>query len=190
MTAFPESRLAHSLLDGLTGIEIGESACNRFGLRTWNVSNEQPGGFFHQAQLRQCGAVARIDVVAYGEQLPFADSSLDFVVSSHVFEHLLDPIAGLWEWHRVIRPGGLIYMIVPHKFRTFDLERPRTPLGELIGRHEGTVPLPTDMMQHASVWITEDVVELVGYLGWEIVAVQDTDDKAGNGFAVAVKVAK
>lgn len=34
---FQESALAHKLLDGLNGIEIGGSAHNSFGLNTRNV---------------------------------------------------------------------------------------------------------------------------------------------------------
>jgi hypothetical protein len=31
------------------------------------------------------------------------------------------------------------------------------------------------------------VVELINYLGWRLVAVQDTDDKVGNGFTVVIQ---
>ena len=34
---FQESQLAHQLLDGLTGLEIGGAAHNAFGLDTMNV---------------------------------------------------------------------------------------------------------------------------------------------------------
>lgn len=34
---FPESKLAHEILDGLDGLEIGPAAHNPFGLRTRNV---------------------------------------------------------------------------------------------------------------------------------------------------------
>lgn len=45
----------------------------------------------------------------------FEDAALDFVFSSHVFEHLDKPAAALREWARIIKPGGRIVMIVPSK---------------------------------------------------------------------------
>jgi hypothetical protein len=77
-------------------------------------------------------------------------------------------------------------MIVPHKERTFDQPRPRTTLSELLKRNQGG-PIPPAINEHYSVWITEDIVELVEYLGWKIVEVQDVDDKVGNGFTVVVQ---
>uniref|UniRef100_A0A915D2U0 Methyltransferase type 11 domain-containing protein n=1 Tax=Ditylenchus dipsaci TaxID=166011 RepID=A0A915D2U0_9BILA len=87
-------------------------------------------------QLRRTGTSARIDIVASGDQLPFADNSQDFVISAHVIEHFYDPIKAIKEWLRVIKPGGIVYIIAPHKQRTFDSGRARTTLGELLHRHE------------------------------------------------------
>jgi SAM-dependent methyltransferase len=106
-----------------------------------------------------------------------------------VIEHFPDPIKALKEWYRVVKPGGYLYIIAPHKERTFDNERSRSTLAELIERHE-TGKVPETLNDHCSVWITEDFVELIRWLGWNILHVQDTDDKVGNGFAVVVHVAK
>jgi SAM-dependent methyltransferase len=127
--------------------------------------------------------------VSPGDQLPLEDNSVDFVISSHVIEHFPDPIKALREWYRVVKPGGYLYIIAPHKERTFDKERPRSTLAELIDRHE-TGKQPETLNEHCSVWITEDFVELIHWLGWNILHVQDSDDKVGNGFTVVVGVAK
>ena len=42
-----------------------------------------------------------------------ADSSLDFVHSSHCLEHLVDPADGLRNWFRVVREGGYLVITVP-----------------------------------------------------------------------------
>ena len=44
------------------------------------------------------------------EPLPFADSTLDRVISLNVAEHLADPAAHLLECFRVLRPGGLLVL--------------------------------------------------------------------------------
>ncbi len=51
-----------------------------------------------------------LDVVPY----PFADNSVDEIHFYHVLEHLHDPIKKLEEIYRILRPGGALYMRVPH----------------------------------------------------------------------------
>ena len=189
---FPESTLAHRYLDGLVGLEIGASAHNPFGLDTKNVdiADEFNRSTYKKRELHISGEVAPIDIVAPGDKLPVADASVDFVVSSHVLEHFADPIAALLEWYRVVRPGGYVYMIVPHVERTFDRGKPRTTLASLQARHAGTeVARPDPETGHCSYWVTEDVVLLVRNIGldWELVDFQDTDDKIGNGFAIVLR---
>jgi SAM-dependent methyltransferase len=39
--------------------------------------------------------------------------SVDFIVSSHCLEHLLDPYEGLKNWIRVLKPGGHLIITIP-----------------------------------------------------------------------------
>jgi SAM-dependent methyltransferase len=41
------------------------------------------------------------------------DNSFDFVHSSHCLEHLNDPMAGLVNWLRILKPGGHLIVLVP-----------------------------------------------------------------------------
>jgi SAM-dependent methyltransferase len=195
VTVFPQSGSAHRWCLG-RGLEIGGSAHNPFGLDTMNVDlTDSLDTVFKRSEVELCGVAAPVDIVASGDDLPIEDESQDFVVSSHVLEHFADPIKALLEWDRVVRPGGTIFMIVPHKERTFDADRSRTALAHLIEDFEAETPAPHDDNEkgHDHVWITEDIVELVSWvterfeLSWEIVEVQDVDDKVGNGFTVVIR---
>jgi SAM-dependent methyltransferase len=67
-----------------------------------------------------------------GELREIADASYDAVLSSHVVEHLANPLRALAEWRRVVRPGGHLLMVAPHMEGTFDHRRPLTSLEHLI----------------------------------------------------------
>lgn len=185
---FPESRLAHQYLDGLRGLEIGASAHNPFGLKTLNVDySDDYSTEFKQQEVRMCGSYAPVHIISAGDDLPFKDNIWDFVISSHVIEHFYDPIKTIKEWLRVVKPGGYIFIIAPHKERTFDRDRPRTSVEELIDRHIHPNPPEIDHHGHYSVWITEDFLALCERMGWKVVAYQDVDDKVGNGFTVVIQ---
>jgi SAM-dependent methyltransferase len=46
-------------------------------------------------------------------ELPFEDSTFDLVFSHALFEHLADPIRGVAEIRRILRPGGLAGLCSP-----------------------------------------------------------------------------
>jgi SAM-dependent methyltransferase len=51
----------------------------------------------------------RTQLVCDAHQLPFADSSLDGVVTQAVLEHLVDPFRAAGEIERVLKPNGVVY---------------------------------------------------------------------------------
>jgi len=56
-----------------------------------------------------------VDIVADLEKrLPFEDKSIDEINCSHTLEHLEDPISTLEEFHRVLKTGGILKIILPH----------------------------------------------------------------------------
>ncbi|HLX89806.1 MAG TPA: class I SAM-dependent methyltransferase [Acidimicrobiales bacterium] len=70
---------------------------------------------------------------------PVPDGSQDFVIASHVLEHLAEPLGFVDEIHRVLVPGGLALVLLPDRRRTEDRFRAATPLGHLVGEHEQAV---------------------------------------------------
>ena len=59
--------------------------------------------------LRAKVRVAREDATA----LSLADGSVDRLVACHILEHLYRPHEVLREWHRVLRPGGIMSILLP-----------------------------------------------------------------------------
>lgn len=61
-----------------------------------------------------------------------ADEQYDFVVSADSLEHIANPLKALAEWRRILKPGGLLLLVVPHHEGTFDRRREVTPFAHLI----------------------------------------------------------
>lgn len=81
--------------------------------------------------------IGPVDLIDDAETLAtIADGSFDFLVAAHVIEHMRNPIAALAHWLRVVRDGGLVYLVVPDKRRTFDQLRPRTTLEHMVLDYE------------------------------------------------------
>jgi len=58
---------------------------------------------------------AKADVCGNCEEgLPFKDHSVDFVLASHVLEHVHDLRALKKELHRVMKKGGVLVVVVPY----------------------------------------------------------------------------
>ena len=76
--------------------------------------------------------VCDADFYGHAGALPFHDHSLDYVIASHVLEHVANPVAALVEWYRVVRPGGIVYLIVPNRLATFDRGRALTPVEHML----------------------------------------------------------
>lgn len=139
--------------------------------------------------------------------------SADFVAASHVLEHLVDPLRFLERCHRILRPGGLLYLVVPDPRASNDdvrgdKNRRRTRLEDLVERYRcGSTELSDDAIVrivneterplppfgpdspdyrrrlelhrrrsvHVNVWLVEDLVEMMQYVGrslrcvWELV---------------------
>ena len=180
-----DSRFVSGYLRGLRGIEIGASSHNNYFLDAINVdrfgSMDTP---YKQEERRLALHKAKVDVVAPGDELPFADDSYDFVFSSHVIEHFPDPIRALREWIRVAR--RYVVIVAPHRDRTVDADRELTTVDELLARHASGFTSDEEAPTHWSVWTCESFLELCERIGLRVVDSLDPDDKVGNGFAVVI----
>jgi SAM-dependent methyltransferase len=185
---FPHSALATKYLKGLKGVEIGGSAHNDYFLDVVNVDYTDEHTIYKQHEIDLCGECRKVDVVADATNLPFGKGWWDFVLTSHVLEHLWDPIGALMEWKRVSKK--YIFITVPRKDLTFDKDKPVTDFYELVDRHNKIILQPADSPKddHWTIWDVEQFRffcnEMADELDLNIVEFQDLDDKVGNGMTV------
>jgi SAM-dependent methyltransferase len=135
------------------GIEIG-ALWRRFPLprriRVWYLDRlNRAEREDHYPELR--GKLLRPDLLAEAGELPVPSRSLDFLIASHVLEHLPFPLKALRAWYDALAPGGVLLLKIPDKRYTFDVRRERTPLQHLIA--ESDEPQAFDQRVHYADWV-------------------------------------
>ena len=99
-------------------------------------------------------ATENADLISDASKIPLPDESMNFVFSSHVLEHMQNTIATLKEWMRVLRPGGVIFLVLPHAHRTLDRCRQLTSLEHHIADERlGDEPDRTHFEEMKAGWI-------------------------------------
>jgi SAM-dependent methyltransferase len=186
---FKYSQLAFKYCKG-KGIEIGRAAHNPFGLSNCiNIAPEERQEFWKQSQLNICGEYSPIDIYGTAELLPVKDNSFDYIISSHVIEHVPNPIKAFFEWDRVLKPGGIIFMIFPKRDSDpKDVHRMISSLHDFIEQYINPQDL-NDEELHIWVFNLDSMIKLITHcntmgLNWEIIYSLETDDKVGNGHLV------
>lgn len=89
-------------------------------------------------ELGETAPFAEPDIVANLDEeglRAIPDGTQDFVIASHVLEHVAEPIGMLAEVHRVLKPGGTVLVLLPDRRRTFDAGRQPTSLQHLLDEH-------------------------------------------------------
>ena len=78
------------------------------------------------------------------------DRKVDYVVNSHVIEHVPDLVSWLQEIYSVLRPDGQLRMAIPDRRFTFDFLRRELTLGEALDAYirRTRVPLPRAILDH------------------------------------------
>ena len=81
-------------------------------------------------------ATGRFFLQGDANSIDFADSTFDRLVATCLLMHLEDPLNGLLEWRRLVKPGGVLDILVPcdpgiavRLYRTFVSRRKAQKLG-------------------------------------------------------------
>jgi SAM-dependent methyltransferase len=97
------------------------------------------------------GGIVAPDIIGDAEHLPIASASLNFLIASHVLEHLRFPLLALRSWYDALVSGGILLLRVPDMRYTFDRDRRRTTLQHLLGESED--PRKFDTVSHYADWV-------------------------------------
>jgi len=110
---------AYPLLTSLDGVQWAAETA-------WHTLDRAEG---YRPEGRRLGELHVIDSV----DLPtLPERSYDAVLSSHVLEHIANPLRALAAWRRVSRPDGHLLLVAPHMEGTFDHRRAPTTLDHMI----------------------------------------------------------
>lgn len=99
--------------------------------------------------------LVEVDIVTNGQALSEVlkdDERFQYVVASHVLEHIGDPIGWLIECTKILHDNGLIILVLPDRRFTFDRFRADTTTGELIANYHSkvTCPTPSQVFEYAA----------------------------------------
>ena len=98
----------------------------------------------------------------------YADNTFDYVYSSHVIEHLSDPVTAVANWVRICKPGGYVIIYAPHR-----------------DYYEGKKQLPSDFNhEHKYYYLTErseppctfSMKDLISGHGCEVIFCRDANE--------------
>lgn len=73
--------------------------------------NKRPGSIGIDRNVNtKADAIVDLDRFPY----PFHDNSFDALQAVHVIEHVADVVRAMEEFHRLVRPGGEVFLATPH----------------------------------------------------------------------------
>jgi hypothetical protein len=86
----------------------------------------------------------------------------DYVIASHMIEHVPDMIGWFNEVCEVLSPSGLISLVIPDRRYTFDFFRPETSISDLIACHLEKLKKPSarQIVEHYFLHASVDAVAL------------------------------
>jgi SAM-dependent methyltransferase len=107
------------------------------------------------------------------ERLPFDDESFDKVLMSEVLEHLRDDRQALREVHRVLRPGGVLAVSVPHARYPFWWDPINAVWARIGARPIRQGPIVGIWTNHERLYEPEYVGHLAREAGFEVEALEE-----------------
>lgn len=98
-----------SKFNGASGLNIG---CGAKVIKGAVGVDVRANGDVGEGGQRSLNAVT--DIQADGGDIPLEAGSQHYIVAAHVLEHMIDPLAALREWSRLLVPGGSLLLSLPN----------------------------------------------------------------------------
>ncbi len=113
-------------------------------------------------------------VEADAQALPFLDASFDRILLTEVLEHLPDDRAALRETSRVLRPGGVLAISVPHARYPFWWDPINATWTALGGRPIRSGPIAGIWSNHVRLYDAPTLAERVRDAGLEVEVLEES----------------
>jgi predicted SAM-dependent methyltransferase len=133
------------------------------------------------------GALVHVDAV-WGQQSlseALGGKRVDYVIASHVIEHVPDLVGWFTELGAILKPDGQLRLAVPDKRFTFDLMREESRLSDVLSAYvvHARIPQPQAIIDHV-INVRYDVSAGAIWLG------QQSDGRPAHTFADAIATAR
>jgi ubiquinone/menaquinone biosynthesis C-methylase UbiE len=172
MIAYLELRPGQNVLDCGVGMGFYSKVMLDLtpGLRVWGIDLDDRVLRYAHGHLAERGVcLVKGDI----HRLPFAAGSFDRVVMSEVLEHLKDDVGGLREVVRVMRPGALLALTVPHRRYSWWYD-PINRLSEAMrGKPIRNGPFAGIWANHERLYQREEVLDVVQRAGLQVECVEE-----------------
>ena len=91
---------------------------------------------------------------AVADQAPF-----DYVIASHLIEHIPDPVTWLSDIASILLPNGVLSLVIPDKRFTFDINRRTTEISQLVDAYLRRLRTPS--FTQAYDFISKEITQMV-----------------------------
>jgi SAM-dependent methyltransferase len=107
------------------------------------------------------------------KELTKAEAPFDYVIASHVIEHVPDLIGWLSEIRAILKPGGILSLAIPDKRQCFDCQRQNTRLCEILEAylHQNKKPSPWQIFD----FYASEVTTVQGEHNWSGELAENTE---------------
>ena len=117
-------------------------------------------------------SLAHLDNVALQQgsiyNMPYPNDSFDAVILSEVLEHIDDDVRGLDEAFRVLKPGGVLAVTVPHANYPFWWDPINKTLETLFNRHIQRGVFAGIWANHVRLYVPEQLRQAVEAAGFQV----------------------